>query len=74
MTIFDALIWGGTVLTVIGLAGLIWCILTAMRLRRGGVGDDAIRAGMQRVVAMNMAALAASTIGLMLVVAGIMLG
>ncbi|MDO5705047.1 MAG: hypothetical protein Q4G49_08250 [Paracoccus sp. (in: a-proteobacteria)] len=74
MTVFDGLIWGGTALTVAGLAGLVWCILTAMRLRRGGAGDDAIRAGMQRVVAVNMAALAASTIGLMLVVAGIMLG
>ncbi|MDO5630725.1 MAG: hypothetical protein Q4G22_02690 [Paracoccus sp. (in: a-proteobacteria)] len=73
MTIFDGLIWGGTLLTVIGLIGLIWCILTAMRLRRGGASDDEIRAGMQRVVAVNMAALAASTIGLMLVVAGIML-
>lgn len=73
MTIFEGLIWGGTALTVMGLAALVWCILTAMRLRRGGADDAAIRTGMQRVVAVNMAALAASNIGLLLVVAGIML-
>ncbi len=50
MTIWDGLIWGGTTLTVAGLAGLIWCIVTAARAKARGLGDDAMRAVMRRVV------------------------
>lgn len=74
MTVFDMLIWGGTALTLVGLVALIWCIVTAMRLRRAGLDEAAFKARMQRVVAVNMGALAASTIGLMLVILGIFLG
>lgn len=74
MSVFDMLIWGGTALTLVGLVALIWCIVTAMRLRRAGLDEAAFKARMQRVVAVNMGALAASTIGLMLVILGIFLG
>lgn len=75
MNIFTALVWAGTALTLVGLAALIWCIMTAMRLRKSEDMDDARkRTAMQRLVAVNMGALAASTIGLMLVVVGIFLG
>ncbi len=74
MTIWDGLIWGGTALTVAGLAGLVWCILTAARAKTRGLDDTAMRAVMRRVVMVNMAALAASVFGLMFVVLGIMLG
>ncbi|MDB6180639.1 hypothetical protein [Paracoccus fistulariae] len=73
MTIYDGLIWGGAVLTLIGLGALIWCIFTVSRARSKGLEDAQLRALMQRAVAVNMAALAASTIGLMLVVVGIFL-
>ncbi|MGA0615983.1 hypothetical protein [Paracoccus sp. KR1-242] len=73
MTIWDGLIWGGTVLTVAGLAALCWCILTAARARKLG-NDDAMRSVMRKVVAVNMAALAASVFGLMFVILGIALG
>lgn len=73
MTIWDGLIWGGSVLTVIGVVTLGWCIRTVMRSRREA--DEArLRAVMQRVMAVNMAALAASVLGLMCVVIGVMLG
>ena len=74
MDVFQALIWGGTALTLAGLLALGWCILAAIRLRRAGQDDEAIRARMRRVVAVNMAALALSTLGLMCVILGIMLG
>lgn len=74
MTIWDVLIWGGTALTVIGLLALGWCILTVIRARRAGQTDDVLRKTMRRVVAINLAALAGSVIGLMAVVIGIMLG
>ena len=73
MTIYDMLIWGGAVLTALGLAGILWCILTVTRARRAGLTDAAMRAIMQRVVAVNMGALAASVLGLMAVIMGIML-
>ncbi|RDW12699.1 hypothetical protein [Paracoccus thiocyanatus] len=74
MTIWDGLIWGGTALTAAGLVGLAWCIVTAARAKARSLADDQMRATMRKVVAVNMAALAASVLGLMFVVLGIMLG
>ena len=74
MDIFAALVWIGAGLTLAGLAALVWCIVIVSRLRRSGLDDAAMRAGMRRAVAINMAALAASTLGLMLVIVGLMLG
>ncbi|AGT09210.1 hypothetical protein [Paracoccus aminophilus] len=74
MTIWQVLIWGGTVLTVVGLVALVWCILTVLRARRGKADDETLRRTMRRVMVVNMAALAASILGLMTVVLGIMLG
>lgn len=74
MTIWNILIWGGAGLTVLGLLTLVWCILTVIRARRAGTDDETLRRVMQRVTAVNMAALAASVLGLMLVVLGIILG
>ena len=73
MTIYDMLIWGGAVLTALGLAGILWCILAVTRARRARLDDGPMRATMQRVVAVNMGALAASVLGLMAVIMGIML-
>ena len=73
MTIHDILIWGGAGLTALGLAGIIWCIVAVARAKRARKDDAAMRATMHRVVAVNMGALAASMLGLMAVVLGIML-
>lgn len=73
MTIWNGLIWGGAALTALGLAAILWCIVTVARARRAGLDDAALRAKMQRIVAVNMGALAASALGLMLVVTGIIL-
>lgn len=73
-TVFDGMIWGGAAVTLAGLLAILWCIRTVSRMRRQGLEDKVLRARMQKVLAVNMAALAASVIGLMLVVAGIMLG
>jgi hypothetical protein len=70
----QALVWIGAALSLAGVGGLIWCILLALRARRSGMEDDAMRAALQRVVVLNMAALGVSAIGLMCVVAGIILG
>lgn len=70
----QALIWAGALVSLIGVAGLVYCVLRALRARRSGLSDDAMRAELQRVVVVNMGALAISALGLMLVVLGIFLG
>jgi hypothetical protein len=74
MTVFDGLIWSGAVLTLAGVAALIWCILAVARARRAGLDDAALRDRMRPVLAVNMGALALSMIGLLLVITGIVLG
>lgn len=69
----EFLIWAGAAISVAGLAGLVWCIIYVMRLRKLGLDDQTMRARMQRAVLINFAALAVSTIGLMMVIAGIFL-
>lgn len=73
MTLFDAIIWIGAALTLAGLAGLVWCIVTVSRAKRAGMEDTALREKMRGVLAVNMGALAASVIGLMMVVVGVVL-
>jgi len=70
----EALIWIGAALALVGVAGLIWCIVLALGARRSGLEDDAMRIELQSVVVLNMVALGVSALGLMCVVAGIILG
>jgi uncharacterized membrane protein len=70
----QALIWAGAALSLAGVAGLAYCILRATRAKRAGLDDAAMRAELQRVVVINLAALGVSALGLMLVVAGVILG
>jgi hypothetical protein len=67
------LIWAGAALTILGLAGLVACIIMAMRARAAGLTGPAMQARLQRVVVWNMAALAVSFLGLMGVVVGVIL-
>lgn len=69
----EYLIWGGAALSMLGVIGLIWCILLALRAKRSGLPDDQMKARLQNVVALNLGALAISAIGLMAVVIGIIL-
>ncbi len=66
-----ALIIIGTAVSCIGLVGLLFCIWIAYRARRDQLPEDEMKARLQRVVAINMAALFLSVIGLMLVVVGV---
>ena len=70
----QGLIWGGTALSAVGLAGLVVCIVRVMRARRAKLDDAALRAEVRKVVPLNMGALFLSVIGLMLVIVGIFLG
>lgn len=69
----EALVWIGTVMSLAGIAGLLWCIVAVAKARRAGLEDSVLRARLQKVVAWNLAALGVSALGLMLVVVGIFL-
>lgn len=70
----DILIWTGAAVSLLGLAGLIWCIVRVAKARRAKLADDEMRKVLSSVLPWNMAALFLSIIGLMLVVVGVILG
>ncbi|SEN85590.1 hypothetical protein [Palleronia pelagia] len=70
----QSLIIGGAIVALLGLLGLVYCIVAALKARRAGLSDDALRARLQRLVAWNLGSLMLSMIGLGMVVAGIFLG
>lgn len=67
------MIWGGAALTMLGVFGLLGCIWIVLGIKRANLPDAEARAKMQRVVALNMAALGLSFIGLMAVLVGVIL-
>jgi hypothetical protein len=69
----EFVIWGGAALSLLGVFGLIGCIVLAMKARRSSLSEDEMRARLQKVVVLNMGALAVSAIGLMAVIVGIIL-
>ncbi|HRK42956.1 MAG TPA: hypothetical protein PLH11_07945 [Gemmobacter sp.] len=70
----DWLVALGATISLIGIAGLIWCVLLALNARKSSPSEDIMRARLQKVVLLNMGALGVSALGLMIVVTGILLG
>ncbi len=71
---FEVMIWVGATLSVLGMGGIVWCIVRVARARRAKVGDEEMRAVVQSVLPINMGALFLSVMGLMLVAVGVILG
>ncbi|MCI5097659.1 MAG: hypothetical protein MRY77_15185 [Rhodobacteraceae bacterium] len=71
---FDALVFVGAGLSLLGLLGLVWCILRVTAAKRKKLSDEELRAAVQAVLPYNLGALLLSVLGLMLVVVGIFLG
>ena len=69
----EILIWIGSILSILGLIGLLWCIKTVIKAKKLADSDEELRTSLQKVVPLNLAALFLSAIGLMLVILGIML-
>ncbi|SHH55155.1 hypothetical protein [Cognatishimia maritima] len=65
------LVWIGTAISLVGLAGLILSIIRVARLKKQGLGDDDLRAAVQKVMPLNLGSLFLSVIGLMVVMVGI---
>jgi len=70
----EIMVWGGATVSLAGLAGLLWCIVKVWRARRAGLSDADLRAAVQAVLPLNLGALFLSVLGLIMVVAGILLG
>ena len=67
------MIIAGTIITLLGLAGLIYCIAKAFQARKAGLEGEEMTAHLQRLVAINMGSFLLSAIGLGLVIFGIFL-
>ena len=70
----EILVWTGAFVTLAGVASLVWCIIAVQLARREALDEAAMKARLQKAVAMNMGALMLSAIGLMMVLVGILLG
>ena len=70
-SIFDMIIWGGAVVSVIGLIGIIWCIIRVSRSKRANLTDDEMKNVLKNVLPLNLGALFMSFLGLMIVGVGI---
>ena len=69
----EILIWIGSILSILGLVGLFWCIKTVLTAKKNATSDEQLRDSLQKIVPLNMASLFLSAIGLMLVILGIIL-
>lgn len=67
------LVPAGAIITVLGLLGLIYCIVEVARAKRADLDEEALKARLQKAVALNLGALAVSALGLMVVVLGVFL-
>ena len=69
----EILIWGGALVTLLGVAGLLFVGVKVAAAKRDNLDDEALRARIQKLVPVNLAALFVSAIGLMMVVIGLAL-
>ena len=68
------MIWPGAVVAVFGVFGLMYCVRAAALARRQKLDTAAMKTRLQQLVALNMGALGVSSIGLGMVIIGILLG
>ena len=69
----EMIVWTGAALTLVGLGMLVWCILSVAKAKRARLPEEALKARLQKIVALNLGALAVSGIGLATVIVGIFL-
>lgn len=67
------MIISGALVTIIGLSGLIYCILKALRAKNAGLEGEALSNQLKSLLPVNLISLFLSAIGLGLVIVGILL-
>lgn len=68
------LVWIGALISVIGLVGLVYSIVLVRKAKQNAASDDELRVAIQSAMPINLGALFLSTLGLMCVVIGLLLG
>lgn len=69
----DILIFAGATVSLIGLIGLMYCVISAIRARKANLSDEDMRIRLRSLVAWNMGSLFTSILGLMMVATGVFL-
>ena len=72
--IFTYMVYGGAVLAVLGLVGLGYSVLLALKLKKDAPEDQEAKDRMQFLVAINTAAMGTGFIGVTLVAVGVLVG
>ena len=67
------LIWIGALLSLVGLAGVLYSIVGVTRARRAGLSDADLRARISKMMPVNLGAFFAAMLGLMMVLVGVLL-
>ena len=67
------MILSGAIVTIIGLSGLIYCILKAFRAKKSALKGEELSKQLKKLVLVNLISLFLSAIGLGLVIVGILL-
>ena len=65
--------YAGVALTLVGLAGIMWFIQRARRLRKSEADDATVQAELRALVLLNMAAVGLAFMGLAITVVGLIL-
>jgi len=69
----ENLVWIGAAISIIGLCGIVYSVFLVVRAKRANLEDEELRARIGKVLPINLGALFLSTIGLMMVIVGIIL-
>ena len=67
------LIWGGVVLSIIGLIGLLLSIYKVASAKKNIKSDEELRISIQAAMPLNLASLFLSVVGLMSVIIGVLI-
>ncbi|MFT6773011.1 MAG: hypothetical protein ACJA1L_000718 [Paracoccaceae bacterium] len=67
------LIYVGVSMAAAGFGGVVWCLLTAMKLRKSGLTMGEARPLLNRMAAVNMGSVAFAFFGLAMAVTGLIL-
>jgi len=65
--------YAGVAVTLVGLAGILWLIIRARRLRRTKADDATVQAELRALVLLNMAAVGLAFAGLAIAVVGLIM-
>jgi hypothetical protein len=67
------LIWGGALLSVLGLIGLLFSMYKVAKAKKNNTSDQELRNSIKAAMPLNLASLFVSVLGLMSVIIGVLM-